>query len=276
MKALTILSPVFFMILLGFTAKVKRWITPEQKAGANAIIFRVLFPIMVFNLMLTVSVEKSSLLIISYVTAVYIFVLAAGRWLSGFAGKEYAHFAHLLLVTSEGGNVALPLFLSIVGSSSLTVIFDIPGSITCFIMLPILVAKLSSSGITTKKLLKNIFSNSFVLAVILGLVLNLSGVWRMIQGSAFFDLYTSVINQATAPIVGMILFILGYDLSIDKETIGPILRLVAVRVVFYVLVIAGFFLLFPTVMQDKLFQMAVIIYFMSPTGFGLLPVISPL
>ena len=84
-----------------------------------------------------------------------------------------------------------------------------------------------------------------------------------------------MVNQATAPIVGMILFILGYDLRIDKETIGPILRLAVARVLFYGAVIGGFFLLFPVLMQDKSFLMAVLIYFMSPTGFGMLPVIAP-
>ena len=41
----------------------------------------------------------------------------------------------------EGGNVALPLYLSIVGTSSNTVIFDIAGTMICFIVLPVLIAK---------------------------------------------------------------------------------------------------------------------------------------
>lgn len=275
MKALTILFPVFFMILLGFTAKVRKWIAPEQKAGANAIVFQILFPIMIFNLMLTVSVDTSSLFVILYVFIVFILAMVVGKVLSGFIGKKYSHFSYFLMSTVEGGNVALPLYLSIVGSSSNTVIFDIAGSALCFIVLPIWIAKLTSSGVSTKELLKNIFSNSFVLAVIFGLVLNLSGAYGLLQKSAFFELYTGVVSKATAPIVGMILFILGYDLRIDKGTIGPIMRLAAVRVLFYGAVIAGFFLLFPALMQDKLFLMAVIIYFMSPTGFGMLPVITP-
>lgn len=275
MKALTILFPVFFMILLGFTAKVRGWITRSQKAGANAIVFQILFPIMVFNMMLTVSVETSSLFVILYVFAAFVLAMAVGKLVSGFVGKKYSHFSYLLMSTVEGGNVALPLYLSIVGSSSNTVIFDIAGSALCFIILPVWIARLSSSGVSAKELMKNIFSNSFVVAVILGLVLNLSGGYRLLAASPFFELYTGVVNQATAPIVGMILFILGYDLRIDKETIGPILRLAVARVLFYGAVIGGFFLLFPVLMQDKSFLMAVLIYFMSPTGFGMLPVIAP-
>ena len=37
MAALTTLFPVFFMLALGFIARVKGWITLEQKNGSNAI-----------------------------------------------------------------------------------------------------------------------------------------------------------------------------------------------------------------------------------------------
>lgn len=275
MKAITILFPVFFMLLLGVTARKKNWITPEQKAGANAVIFKLLFPILVFNLMLTVSVERSSVYIVGYVLTVFLISMAVGKLFTGFTGKKYSHFSWLLMATTEGGNVALPLYLSIVGASSNTVIFDIAGSILCFVCLPVLVAKIASSGVSAKELLKNIFSNSFVLAVIFGLALNLTGAYDALQQSVWYELYTGTIDRATSPIVGMILFILGYDIRIDKDTIGPIIRLGVVRILFYAFVIAGFFVFFPAMMQDKTYLMAVLIYFMSPTGFGMLPVIAP-
>ena len=46
--------------------------------------------------------------------------------------------------------------------------------------------------------------------------------------------------------------------------------------VYYAMVNAGFLILFPAQMADKTFMMAPIIYFMCPTGFGLMPVIAPL
>ena len=74
----------------------------------------------------------------------------------------------------------------------------------------------------------------------------------------------------------MILFILGYDLNIDSHNLKPVLRLIAVKFVYYAFVILGFFVLFPELMADKSFMMAPIIYFMCPTGFGLMPIIEPL
>lgn len=41
MTALSTLFPVFFMIGSGVFARIKGWITPQQKEGANHIIFNL-------------------------------------------------------------------------------------------------------------------------------------------------------------------------------------------------------------------------------------------
>lgn len=110
----------------------------------------------------------------------------------------------------------------------------------------------------------------------LGLVLNLLGVYDLLSQTTFIDLYTNTIQQATAPIVSLILLIIGYNLKINKDTLGSLLKLVGVRIVFYILVIVGFFVFFPHLMADKIYMMAVLIYFMCPTGFAMPMLISPL
>lgn len=67
MVALTTLFPVFFMLTLGYVSRRRQWITPEQKAGANAIIFNVLFPILIFNLMCSATIEIQHMKIVGYV-----------------------------------------------------------------------------------------------------------------------------------------------------------------------------------------------------------------
>ena len=276
MAALTTLFPVFFMLALGFISRIKGWITPEQKAGANAIIFKVLFPILILNLMCTATIEMNHIQMIVYVFIIYILAVVVGKLLASFTAQKYAHFSPYLLSVVEGGNVALPLYLSIVGTSSNTVIFDIAGTIACFIVFPILIARQASTGTSMKDLFKSIFTNSFVIAVIIGLVLNFTGLYTMLIESSLGAMITGTLTQATTPIVSMILFILGYDLNIDKKTLGPILKLMSIKFVYYALVIAGFFVLFPAQMADKTFMMAPLIYFMCPTGFGLMPIIEPL
>lgn len=276
MAALTTLFPVFFMMILGFLARKKGWITPAQKAGANTIIFKILFPIMILSLMCKAKIETPHIMVIGYVFIVYILAIVLGRLIAPKISKEHASFTPYLLSVVEGGNVALPLYLSIVGTSSNTVIYDIAGVIVCFVVVPIMVAQQAAKGASLKVMLKDIFTNSFVIAVTLGLILNLTGAYSALVASAFGPMIIKTFNQATAPIVSMILFILGYDLVIDKKTLGPIIKLMGVKIAYFSIVILGFFVLFPAMMANKTYMMAPIIYFMCPSGFGLIPIIEPL
>lgn len=50
MGAMKAVLPVFFFLLaLGFTARVCRWITPQQNEGAKTIVFQVLFPFLLMT-----------------------------------------------------------------------------------------------------------------------------------------------------------------------------------------------------------------------------------
>ena len=276
MTVLTTLFPVFFMLLLGLVSHIKGWVTVNQKNGANSIIFKILFPVLVFNLMANANIELSHISIILYVYIAYLVILVIGKFITQHITKKYQKFAPYLLTVVEGGNVALPLYLSIVGQSSTTVIFDLGGIMICFITIPILIAKEVSAGSSYKDIIKSIFTNTFVIAVILGLFMNFTGLYELLLASSFGDMILTTINQVTAPIIPMILFILGYDLNIDSHNLKPVLRLIAVKFVYYAFVILGFFVLFPELMADKSFMIAPIIYFMCPTGFGLMPIIEPL
>lgn len=278
MTALSTLFPVFFMIGLGAFARIKGWITPQQKEGANHIIFNILFPIMIFNVLFTANISVSVIWIVLYVFIAFVLTMVLGKLLSQFTGAKMAHISPYLLTTTEGGNVALPLYTSIVGLSyaSNTIIFDIAGSLIAFVVMPIMVAKETSGKTSFKELLKTICTSSFLIAVTLGLILNLIGGYTFLQTTPFIDIYTNTINQATGPIVGMILLIIGFNLKIQKEALPSLIKLLCVRFVLFAGIIAGFFILFPSMMADQIYMIAVLIYFMSPTGFAVPMIISPL
>ena len=278
MTALSTLFPVFFMIGLGALARIKGWVTPQQKEGANHIIFNILFPIMIFNVLFTANISVSVIWIVLYVFIAFVLTMVLGKLLSQFTGAKMAHISPYLLTTTEGGNVALPLYTSIVGLSyaSNTIIFDIAGSLMAFVVMPIMVAKETSGKTSFKELLKTICTSSFLIAVALGLILNLIGGYTFLQTTPFIDIYTNTINQATGPIVGMILLIIGFNLKIQKEALPSLIKLLCVRFVLFAGIIAGFFILFPSMMADQIYMIAVLIYFMSPTGFAVPMIISPL
>lgn len=275
MNAFNTLAPVFFMLILGYLARHFEWIKPQNKNGANAIIFTVLFPILIFHLMLHAELKLATVPVILYTLLAFMLAILVGKLLRNFLGDSRSHFAHFLLPTVEGGSVALPLYLSIVGVSSNTVIFDIAGSIAAFLIIPIMVSKAAANDTSNKDLLISIIKHPFVIAIFLGLLGNIFHVANVIASSPIAPAYEGIIAKATGPIGGMILFILGYDLKIDLATIKPLAKLALVRFSFYALVILGFFLLFPSMMANEKFKLAVLVYFMCPTGFAMPAIISP-
>ena len=276
MKAVATLFPVFFMIGLGMLARIKGLATHEQKDGANHIVFNVLFPILIFHILFNSTIQLSAMYLVAYVFVVFGLMMFAGKLLGKFTGTRFQHISYFMLTTCEGGSVALPLYLSIVGASSNTVIFDLAGIMYAFVIIPVMVSRASAGSTSKGQMIKSIFTNAFVIAVILGLGLNMLGVNTALANSQFNELYTNTMAQATAPIIGIILFVIGYNLKIQLDTLGDVLKLLLVRIGGYALVIAGFFLLFPNMMADKIFMIAVLIYFMSPTGFVIPMQLEPL
>ena len=188
MRAVTTIFPVIFMIGIGTFSRIRGFITPSQKDGANKIVFNILFPIMIFNILFTSKLETSAIFIVLYVFIAYCVILFIGRFIINFTGEKFAHISPYLLTTCEGGNVALPLYLSIVGASSNTVIFDLAGVFMAFVIIPIMVARAGAGETRIRELIKTILTNSFVIAVILGLGLNLLGTYNFLSNSSYLGI----------------------------------------------------------------------------------------
>ena len=266
------------MIALGFTARVRKWITPEQKDGAKSLVFGILFPILIFNAIFTSQLSPSTAMIILYVTLAFVGIYFIGKLTVRVTGEEYGHLTPFLLTSCEGGNAALPLYTTIVGSAYAinTVTFDMACVIIVFILIPTLVTARTSGNMDLKQLLKKTVTNSFVVAAGGGLILNVLGVYQAIQGTQILELYNTAASAAIAPVGGIILFTIGYDLNADASMIGPIIKLALMRVFTGCLIIAGFFLLFPQLMSETVYKIAVFLYFMCPPGFVMPTQLSPL
>ena len=269
MKVVETLFPVFFMVFLGLVSRSKNWISWDQKEGAKKIVFGILFPALIFHVIFVSDLSINLLKQIVFLDVAWILVYLIGKILSRFVGERYRSLAPFLLMTCEGGNVALPLYISLVGSAyALNIVtFDVAGIIINFGLVPILVSRQVNSGQSAKGLLKNIFTNSFVLAVLLGILANLIGLHGILESIGLATLYGNTMTAVLAPITGIILFTLGHDLKVDLSTLKSLFSLMVIRLVLCGLIIGGFFLVLPGLMADPYFKIAVFLYFMCPTGF---------
>ncbi len=275
---LTIILPVFFMIGVGICARTRKWVTKEQADGLNAVIGKVLFPIMVFNALFTTSVEASALLVIGYVFALHMFAIFVGHIIGRITNSKYAHVSKYLMCTVDGGNVCYPLYATIVGASFIgnVVMLDIACILIVFLVIPLMVAAKASRESDAKAMLKGICTSPLIVTIALGMILNRMGVYDLLGSTGWDAVYSSIVSTATSPVVGSILFMLGYQFKIQKSSIKPLLITVLSRVAVMALGIWGLLTLFLEMCQDKAFFIVVLLYFMCPPALVLVNQVAPL
>ena len=270
MQAIAKLFPVFFVLLMGLYARKRNWISHEQNDGIKSLALGILFPFLIYNIVADASLDKQIGVEIVYLIGVWIFVYFLGRLFCRIMPKELSELSPFLLLTCEGGAVALPLYISVVGSAYAVnlIPFDLAGILVNFIFVPTVLQLKQSNKFQLLPLVKNVVSAPFVIAAVLGFITNLTGLQDMLlKNEIFGHLYENTIATLTAPIAALILFSLGYSINLKKSYLMPLVKLAGIRILFCTGIIASFFLLFPSKMANPIFLFGVLLYFYCPTGF---------
>ncbi len=270
MQAIAKIFPVFFVLLMGLYARKRNWISHEQNDGIKSLALGILFPFLIYNIVADASLDKQIGVEIVYLIGVWIFVYFLGRLFCRIMPKELSELSPFLLLTCEGGAVALPLYISVVGSAYAVnlIPFDLAGILVNFIFVPTVLQLKQSNKFQLLPLVKNVVSAPFVIAAVLGFITNLTGLQDMLlKNEIFGPLYENTIATLTAPIAALILFSLGYSINLKKSYLMPLVKLAGIRILFCTGIIASFFLLFPSKMANPIFLFGVLLYFYCPTGF---------
>lgn len=270
MQAIAKLFPVFFVLLMGLYARKRNWISHEQNDGIKSLALGILFPFLIYNIVAGASLDKQIGVEIVYLIGVWILVYFLGRIFCRIMPKELSELSPFLLLTCEGGAVALPLYISVVGSAYAVnlIPFDLAGILVNFIFVPTVLQLKQSNKFQLLPLVKNVVSAPFVIAAVLGFITNLTGLQDiLLKNEIFGPLYENTIATLTAPIAALILFSLGYSINLKKSYLMPLVKLAGIRILFCTGIIASFFLLFPSKMANPIFLFGVLLYFYCPTGF---------
>ena len=270
MQAISTIFPVFFILFLGIHARKKGWINHEQNNGLKTIALDILFPFLIYHIVATSVLDRNIVLEIVYLIAVWILVYFFGKMVCRILPESIREISPFLLLTCEGGAVALPLYLSIVGSSYILnlIPFDLAGIMINFIFVPTVLQIMRKEELKLLPLVKKVISAPFVIAALLAVITNLTGLQRLLsQSSAFGPIYENTMNAIIAPVSGLILFSLGYSIRLKKGYLSSLFKLAVIRLIFCSGIIASFFLIFPEKMESPVFSLGVILYFYCPTGF---------
>ena len=244
MQAISTIFPVFFILFLGIHARKKGWINHEQNNGLKTIALDILFPFLIYHIVATSVLDRNIVLEIVYLIAVWILVYFFGKMVCRILPESIREISPFLLLTCEGGAVALPLYLSIVGSSYILnlIPFDLAGIMINFIFVPTVLQIRRKEELKLLPLVKKVISAPFVIAALLAVITNLTGLQRLLsQSSAFGPIYENTMNAIIAPVSGLILFSLGYSIRLKKGYLSSLFKLAVIRLIFCSGIIASFF-----------------------------------
>ena len=104
--------------------------------------------------------------------------------------------------------------------------------------------------------------------VAIGIIVGITGLGGFISASPVGGIFSEIIEMITLPTAGMILIIVGYELSMRRDLVGPVVKTIAFRVaVMAVLLCISAFIMFSILPFDKNLFMAMILLFSLPAPF---------
>jgi predicted permease len=190
--SITLFLPIFIIAGLGALLGKLNWLTPGWHVGLTALTAKLLIPVLLMTSTYRTGIPASvswQLLAAFYLPLIGMFV--AIRWLSRSGGDA----ASTALTTTYSNTVfvGLPVLVHTLGPASLQFAYPVIAfhSLACFSMYYAMGASGGSGQERVLKSLGNTLTNPIVLALLIGLALNLGGVVLPKEALHILDLLTS-------------------------------------------------------------------------------------
>lgn len=269
LKIVEMVAPVIVMIGLGCLCRVRGFFNSEGLAGLKAVISNITLPVVLFNAFFTADYSPKVLLVFVIVYLGFGISLAFGFLTRRFV-KPYGRFMPFLLTSAEGGMLGYALYALIAGSDATSVFatVDIGQTVFAYTVFLSVLKIVDGQKAESKAILKSVVTNKACIGMFLGILLGSLGVYPMVEASAAGGIVTELISFITAPTAGIILIIVGYELELKKELLGPVLKTVLLRFAILAAVLfAGSSVIFHIIPFDKNLFMALLLLYSLPAPF---------
>lgn len=260
--------PVLIMFALGWLCNKKQIFTVQGLAGIKALVGNVLLPVVLFNAFFTADYSGKILLTFAVVFVSCSLGLAVGFLLRRLV-KPYGKYLPFLLTNFEGGMLGYALFgLLYAGKSHVFAMVDIGQTLAAYTTFVITLQAVNTGKTNPKALVKSALSNTAFIGTLLGVALGATGVGKWVLGSAVGPLVKEAISFVTAPVSGLILIIVGYELSFRRSLIKPVAITVGLRIaVMGALLAVGSLVIFSIIPFDKELFTALMLGYALPAPF---------
>lgn len=262
-----VISPIFTAVFMGILARKKNLVSPEGVRGFQQFVMNIGLPCVIFNSVLTAKVGGES---IGVMAMLFPFMLAATLW--GFRiGQKRFPYRNLpmMFCAQESGMLGIPLFMILFGSANAyhMAVLDLTQAVVAN---PTIAILSSDTGENPKagQIVKKVLTSPLVVMCLAGLALNLTGIGAWLNQIGIGKVITETTAFLGQPVSALMIFCVGYNLSLSSDSRKEILTLCAVHLLTFaaiggILQLALFLL--PNV--TALTRWAVLLYSMLPASY---------
>lgn len=265
---LEMVLPVIVMLFLGYLCRVKNLVTKEGLAGIKSVISNITLPVVLFKAFYTTDYSLRSVLGFVIIFTSCILALLAGYALNRFVAQS--KLMPYLLSGFEVGMLGYALYGLLAGTDKLSYMASVDLGQVLFVYTVYLTLLKNATGQKTnvKGILLSMIKNPAFQGVAIGIIVGITDLGGFISASPVGGIFEEVIEMITLPTAGMILIIVGYELSMRRDLIGPVVKTIAFRVaVMAVLLCVSAFIMFSILPFDKNLFMAMVLLFSLPAPF---------
>lgn len=269
LQVFEMVAPVILMIGLGFLCRKRGYMNDQGLAGLKGVVGNITLPVVLFQAFFTADYSMRMLVVFLVVYASFGIALAVGfalrKWVS-----PYGKFMPFLLTSAEGGMLGYALYALIAGEENTSVfaMVDIGQTLFAYTVFMTGLKIIDGKKADAAGVLKEVVSNKACLGMLFGIVLGITGVGQWVLNSPVSGVVTSLIDFVTAPTAGMILIVVGCELSFEKTLVVPVIKTVLLRLaVLGVLLVMGSMVIFTIIPFDKQLFMALLLMYALPAPF---------
>lgn len=267
MAVLRVITPIFVTIGLGFYARRRSVLTDEHIIGLQQFVMKFGLPCVLFNSCLGAALGAESMASMLLVFPGLLLSSALGFKLRS---KIYPyHNLPMLFSAQESGMLGLPLLITLYGVQEAyrMGVLDLAQSMIAIPAIAILTSETGKNP-SPLQIAAKVVRSPFLIASVLGLVLNVSGAAVWLENAGVLPIITETTGFLAQPVSAAMLFSVGYNFSLDVKYRGTILKIAGIHLALFTLlclIMQGCLFFVPGIEVQT--RWAVLLYCMLPSSY---------
>ncbi len=212
---LSTVLPVVVMLFAGMVLRSRNILSREGIDALKKVVVNITLPAVLIGAFATTSYTVMDIII-----PLVMFIICLAGW---GLGRLFTNIFHVsswsvpfLTTGFEAGMLGYALFNMLYGSDN-TADFariDLGQVLFVFTLYKLLIGMQKKQGVDTQKLVREMVVSPTIIAIVVGVILGASGLYKALEPSGISDVFDSCVDFVSAPTGAIILLTIGYDLVI--------------------------------------------------------------